>query len=215
MPPWPVPKEVRASTLVAIPNEVRQAALRSRKLWWDDLPSEFKENPRKKDTVINPHDARRMRIRMMRHGVMFPWEEPQLPMWHMWCPMPARSWDMSTVTRGKKIEEGMAKMPDLIAEFRESRRNIRKEKRNFIAEEKQRERMEEAASYTLANLRQLLDHYDESDFAWSDHFKGIMKKNPEFKLPEEIQPESLSNYQSLMAKRKEVQSPYKKVGNPL
>merc|ERR1719397_718437 len=99
-------------------------------------------------------------------------------MWHIWVPMPARAWDVSSRTRGKKIEEGMAKMPELIAEFRESRRSIRKEKRNFMGEEKQWQRMEEVASYTLGNLRQLLDHYDESDFAWRDHFAGIMRKNP-------------------------------------
>merc|ERR1719188_2739471 len=107
----------------------------------------------------------------------------------------------------------MAKMPDLIAEFRESRRNIRKEKRNFIAEEKQRERMEEAASYTLANLRQLLDHYDESDFAWDDHFRKILRNKPDFKLPQEIEPPSLARYQSARReKRAEAFFRYKKVG---
>ena len=102
MPPWPTPRRVRASTLVAIPQNVRAKALQARKEWWDEVPAVMKEGSRTGHATkpaIQAQARRRMRIRFMRHGVAFPWEAPQMPMWHMWSPLTARTWDMNPIIR--------------------------------------------------------------------------------------------------------------------
>eukprot|EP00494_Astrolonche_serrata_P004115 UN04126 len=71
---------------------------------------------------------RRMRINICPSGVAFPWEAPQMPHWHLWSsPSRTAGGYLGPIEEGeRKLNKGWTKMPELLAEFRESRRGFRK-----------------------------------------------------------------------------------------
>ena len=129
-----------------VPKQASDLLVRRQREWRQSLP------PILKMEVLKGKERARIKKQFLRSGVEWIWDKPTALSWSYYLPVPGRTMDRKPRIKAQRIAEAMQAMPDLIAEYREERRQQRLEKKAEKAQTAERDRLIEAASTRLASL---------------------------------------------------------------
>lgn len=150
------------SAFRGVSQKVVELVQKNKQDYYQSLPKMFeREN-------ISNINKNRLKRQFLRSGVDWPWSAPKMLPWSYFSPLPGRKTDHKQRIKVQRIAEAMNIMPDLIAEYREERRQkaitIKADKRAI----KERDVLIEAASKRLTDMRDLVTEFDKLDDTWFD-----------------------------------------------
>lgn len=148
--------------VTGVPKQATDLIARRQREWRQSLP------PILKMEVLKGKEKTRIKKQFLRSGVEWIWDKPQAISWSYYLPIPGRTADRKPRIKAQRIAEAMQSMPDLIAEYREERRQFRLQEKVEKAQVKERERLIQAASTRLTDMRELVKEFDSLDDSFFD-----------------------------------------------
>eukprot|EP01084_Bolivina_argentea_P089890 162080_1 len=118
--------------------------------------------------VLKGKERTRIKRQFLRSGVEWIWDKPQTVSWSYYLPIPGRTTDRKPRIKAQRIAEAMQGMPDLIAEYREDRRRYRLQLKAEKQQVQEKEKLVEAASTRLTDMRDLVKEFDVLDDSFFD-----------------------------------------------
>ena len=147
---------------VGVPKAATDLVARRQREWRQSLP------PILKMEVLKGKEKTRIKKQMLRSGVEWIWDKPTPISWSYYLPIPGRTSDRKPRIKAQRIAEAMQSMPDLIAEYREERRQFHLQNKVEKAQVEERNRLISAASTRLTDMRQLVKEFDALDDSFFD-----------------------------------------------
>lgn len=154
-----------------VPKQARDLVDRRLKEWRYGLP------PIMKMELLKGKEKSRIKKQFLRSGVDWIWDKPTVLSWSYYLPVPGRTSDRKPRIKAQRIADAMQGMPDLIAEYREERRQFFLEKKAEKAQVQEKDKLIEAASTRLTDMRELVkefDALDDSFFDGDDNYYGLL-----------------------------------------
>lgn len=145
-----------------VPKAALDLVIRRQREWRQSLP------PILKMEVLKGKEKTRIKKEFLRSGVEWIWDKPQPISWSYYLPIPGRSSDRKPRIKAQRIAEAMQTMPDLIAEYREERRQFHLQNKVEKTQIEERNRLITAASTRLTDMRQLVKEFDTLDDSFFD-----------------------------------------------
>jgi len=145
-----------------VPKQALDLVQRRQQEWRQSLP------PILKFEVLKGIQKTKIKKQFLRSGVQWIWDKPAPISWSYYFPIPGRTTDRRPRIRAQRIAEAMQAMPDLIAEYREDKRQWGLQKVAEKKQQKEKERLVQAASTRLTDMRRLVQEFDALDDSFFD-----------------------------------------------